>query len=860
MATTNPDKRKDHLAWGVLLLLALVTNGFFLVLTLDVAGRWFPPFDDAFIYFQYASQLSKGHPFVHQTGMGFSTGSTSPLFPLMLAPFAAILKLHHLAGVTLVWSFLWKWLTACGAFQVTRRLANNRTPAWLAGALICLSGTFTFNTMNGMETGMFAAAMTLALATLLSMEEQTTRKQKAVFALLLIWATLSRPESALIPGGLLVCSLLPGNRLKELRKPLLLSLMPVCLYLAFVYMMTGNEGTSTSSSKLLNAYPYQSTLIMVCRAAAKADHILRIELSQKLGLPPVMLLLCCAGVSLLWKRRYTITLIFLAPLLVSLMSVNPMLNKGRYFSAFVPFLLILWSLGAWQAAQWLNKKHQRPAWTVLSLAALLAVIPTMASRGKQFSQLAAEMYQMHFQAGEWIDKNLNDQAVIGIHDAGILSAIGKRKVVDFNGLVTPQLYGIVSSVPGGLHESLLRMPFSMQPTHIASFDSWTDDELIANTVARFPFERNIWAGGQALTIWEAILPDLTLSPLPFHHLYLVDENWMIIDAINQADPVSEKKHRYDCRMTNKWELFPYSALRTLPASLYTPFVLRDGGRVFSGEESYYLNAQMNQPGRFIIRCYTASTCTIKVRVGKYRTEVEIPGNEFEFQELLIHVPDTAFKRIPTRVSVELLRKGPETPDGFEVYHAWLLQPGLAKSSYEKKIEKRNQAFDDQLVQWYGHNYGPFLPLDERYSLFWHTGFAYMEDADTKVPYRVLDNVRMGLEVPARAVGNFPSLQLSGILDMEEIPTGIWGYQYTPEINGEKGAAITVKAASDQQIILPLLKDKVVVGRNMIRLYCHEIDEVNGEKVVEEEETFPPLHLESVKMIGLGWVDKTRKAK
>src|SRR5262245_2056700 len=47
------------------------------------------PLDDAFIHFQYAKRLASGHFFSYAEGDSYSSGATSLLWPLLLAPFYA---------------------------------------------------------------------------------------------------------------------------------------------------------------------------------------------------------------------------------------------------------------------------------------------------------------------------------------------------------------------------------------------------------------------------------------------------------------------------------------------------------------------------------------------------------------------------------------------------------------------------------------------------------------------------------------------------------------------------------------------------------------------------------------------------
>src|SRR5687767_12530087 len=57
---------------------------------LEQAGRPAVPLDDAFIHMQYARRLAEGGFFSFVAGDGYSTGATSLLWPVLLAPFHAL--------------------------------------------------------------------------------------------------------------------------------------------------------------------------------------------------------------------------------------------------------------------------------------------------------------------------------------------------------------------------------------------------------------------------------------------------------------------------------------------------------------------------------------------------------------------------------------------------------------------------------------------------------------------------------------------------------------------------------------------------------------------------------------------------
>src|SRR6476620_2127535 len=59
------------------------------------------PLDDAYIYLTYAKQFGRAQPFTYFPGGGYSAGSTSVLWPMVIAPFWTLgARGHHLVWVS----------------------------------------------------------------------------------------------------------------------------------------------------------------------------------------------------------------------------------------------------------------------------------------------------------------------------------------------------------------------------------------------------------------------------------------------------------------------------------------------------------------------------------------------------------------------------------------------------------------------------------------------------------------------------------------------------------------------------------------------------------------------------------------
>jgi hypothetical protein len=154
----------------------------------------FRPFDDAYITFRYALNLSAGYGFVYNVGDPV-LGTTSPLWAFLLA-------LLHLGRVpietaSLVGSLIFDIGSALMIFRLLSRLGYSSSIAFASSCLFL--GLFDYFSLarSGMESAMFVF---LAVATL----EAAASSRFPLAGLLCGFACLARPEGAILIGALAV--------------------------------------------------------------------------------------------------------------------------------------------------------------------------------------------------------------------------------------------------------------------------------------------------------------------------------------------------------------------------------------------------------------------------------------------------------------------------------------------------------------------------------------------------------------------------------------------------------------------------------------------------------------------------------
>src|SRR5258706_9095775 len=110
MAVTR-HRLRSYVPAAIIVALALFITWAFAAMTLVHAGSMGLPLDDSYIYLTYAKQLGRGQPFTYFPGGSYSAGSTSVLWPMVLAPFWTLGARGH--------ALVWVSFGVCGALYAS---------------------------------------------------------------------------------------------------------------------------------------------------------------------------------------------------------------------------------------------------------------------------------------------------------------------------------------------------------------------------------------------------------------------------------------------------------------------------------------------------------------------------------------------------------------------------------------------------------------------------------------------------------------------------------------------------------------------------------------------------------------------
>lgn len=421
---------KPHLRyiWIFLYLLA-VTSILYLVLS-----NW--AYDDPFITYRYVKNLSSGMGFVYNPGQHVLS-TTTPLFTLILA------------GLSFLWADLPHLANPLGAFCIALgaifiyALARCWKAPWVGWVGLLLYPTFPLipNTL-GSETPLYLMLCLGAFA----FYAQKRYLLTASFAAL---SVLTRPDGILIPFILGIDYLFqqPTDYLKQPR--ILLQTLPWRAIGIFVLLM---------SPWFIFAWIYFGNPLPVTLAAKQ--HQGAMPISQRFGPGFISVLqgfssqwpywvgmvLALAGITwcIIKARRWVLFLAW--PILY--FAAYAFLGVSRYFwyyAPLVPGFLVLVGLGLTAihhlVEHFTGNYFSRYPWFSASLSGFLLISLALFQFGSlwQLRSNADPRFPVYRDIGLWLKENSPPEAQIGTIEVGIIGYFADRSMLDFAGLIYPQV-------------------------------------------------------------------------------------------------------------------------------------------------------------------------------------------------------------------------------------------------------------------------------------------------------------------------------------------------------------------------------------------------------------------------------------
>lgn len=404
----------------------------------DAAALVGLPLDDAWIHLVYARSLAAFHGFAYNPGQ-LETGSTSPLWAVLLVPATWVARLFHVSVV--VPAKLTCVLTAAAASLAAARLLRGfgfgvAVQLAVVLALAC-DPWLAFAQVAGMEV-MLAGALGLFAVAELAQERHVRAGLAAGLA------PLARPEMALLSLAVLAASEWRlhgrGSRVGLKLGVLLPSLVLLGGWMTYCWLVSGYPLPNTFYAKFASREAY-------------LVHNLGLVVGQVLPASPWFALgaglpLWALGGAVLWRRGVAgkLTAVFPVAFLVAV-SASQLLREAepfyylRYLLPAQPFIVVALVVGASTAVGWVWQRWRGNLGPVL-LAGTAAVLLIPLARLPRALVQRAELYAWNCRNIEeidvamalWLRDHVPADETIAVSDAGAARYFGEHRIFDILGL------------------------------------------------------------------------------------------------------------------------------------------------------------------------------------------------------------------------------------------------------------------------------------------------------------------------------------------------------------------------------------------------------------------------------------------
>ena len=700
-AETGPSPVTGRLPYVVAALLVLCTVAIFLQSTHKRTGTWLAaPLDDTFIHFQYAKQLSRGRVLQFNDGDSPTTGATSLLYLLVLAPGWAL----GLRGLNML---IWAWIIngvfhltgGAAVFSCINRITRNRPLAYTGMAAFLINGHMLWGAYSQMEIALFSMLALLTLDAAIRLEQGAAAAQKPpsrsgsrlknllrvlASALraprsVLLWGSLLalvRPEGTLLAGGLFLWLLwrhlgqAGETRLRARLWQARRLVWPVAtgagMVLLFI-LLTGRLGTNANLKSHLVLLPHDLDRYLETSLGwlPMTIQILMDKWPRALSpLITVLLLVGLGGWAAAGKLRRpgagALVLIWLA--LLTLFYAFMFARRDHFDRYYLPYfgvtvVVIWWTLG--QLGQRLPKLRGGPV--VIGALMLLMMIPHTRFWARRFGDNCRDLVQQHFVVARWVKKNTPAGSRIMVNDAGAIPFLSQRYTYDVVGLASNAFYKLKKVIPfsdAPAWEALEAL--RARPRYTVAYPEWIPQMhrfRVFETLKSFPVRNRTMVANELKVVWKMrwdLLADSSRPPAG------AAPGKKLVDRLDVAFIRSE--HQHDYRRLDR-----DTPRGMLIQQLHGHKALIDGGRQLSKGESFVLTARPKRAATLLLRTRGHGQLDLSLSLNggpAMRWQPKLGGGDFA----VVALPIPA-----ARITSERLRLQIKAHRPYSSFHYWLMQ-------------------------------------------------------------------------------------------------------------------------------------------------------------------------------------------
>ncbi len=666
--------------WAAAVVMAVALS-FYLPALRRTDWVWPAPLDDVYIYYGHARSFALGHPFAWFPGNGYSSGATSLLYPLLLAPAWAL----GLRGSALgIGAAIIALLCLSDLCRSLRSLIKSGLVCWLVPPLMMAVPLLDWSWLAGMETALFGALLGRAL---LASDRAVTApaagraRRQLVAGGWLALAVLTRPEAVALAIGLGL-GIVHGARSLGTWSSLGRSLGPLVTTLgsqaAVNYGLTGEWSPAGAVRKLIWSVPYTDAPTHAIEATRNLVVLVHQAFGRALGGQPywiALAMLVAGGIVTPQHRRLVLSLVggWAGGLLLVCLNSTARYQNYRYCAPLLAMLLCAAALGM----HGLLKRGAPRLW-VLALAAVAIIAPSggLLRQIDHFASASANILDQHGEVARRLGSLEPKPRRVLVNDAGAIPYLSEVPPLDGLGLGgfrrLPFARASVHGLPAVI-ELVERLPETDRPDIMAIYPGWWGGvaELFGRRLDSVRITHNVICAADEKVIyaanWETLARAGARRPGQ-------------VDQLDVGDLVDEQAHDY--RFPAPWGGWVVSA--TLRTSRPAEGRRYDAGRLIPAgrTESFRVRRDLAAgPAILVLRTDTGGDdAAASNPVGPPDLHIEVRRNDAPLAAHRLHLPrqvadhwnEPAVQLAEVAGGDEITLQTPNHP--WRSFHIWLLRP------------------------------------------------------------------------------------------------------------------------------------------------------------------------------------------
>jgi len=517
-------------AWlGIALLLAGLL-AWYLSAARRAAGEFGLPLDDGWIHARFAQHLARGEGFSFNPGEATST-TTSPLWTLLLALGYRVTGEYLFTGIAINYALTLALLVI--VYRLSLALIPSRWLALSVALALAVTVPLQWWALSGMEPTLYAALALLGILLHITARSDGPARElpaTVVFSL----AALARPEMLLLFPLAMLDRLLSMRKrsfvgwLKELALNFPIYALFVTPFLFYNHRVTGYLLPTSYYSKLqyagipglLSGAPISPLAAIVLYPLGELASVIGVWLKDNFILGVSVF----AGAGwLVWqwrknsdsgRRSLLVPLLLVVQPLAWAMAGGyrpPAYQSQRYLADLNPLFVLLGMIGGWWATG-----RVPGAWRDRARVALLGAVLAVSLVGQPeglmtYARNVKNTTEMQVAIGRWLKANAPADSLLAVNDIGAIGSITQMRVLDLQGLVTPEvlpLRDMRSRLDGTAPMKMFEFIVSRRPGYLVIFPQWYP-ELAARTdlftqVHSVVLTDNITNGASEMVIYRTI--------------------------------------------------------------------------------------------------------------------------------------------------------------------------------------------------------------------------------------------------------------------------------------------------------------------------------------------------------------------